>query len=182
MSDVCRMTGSSNKTYTQPLADVFFHMQMRYSRYMQIKITTSKNMNFAGYSRMNILRLKSPIEKLNFTDFTTRHHSIHWHFFWSSCTRWYLRSVRLGRQIAAHLVVFFKALDDSQKIFFRQTNGWPFASAFDSTWPTSSDFSYPIGAFFFFCGFFFFSCCWPSRGLNKLTFHHHPAHCLNSTE
>jgi hypothetical protein len=57
MSDVCRMTGSSNKTYTQPLADVFFHMQMSYSRYAN-KNHDDKKDEFCGDSRMNILRLR----------------------------------------------------------------------------------------------------------------------------
>jgi uncharacterized C2H2 Zn-finger protein len=63
--------------YTQqPLAEVFFHMQMSYSRYANKNHDVQKD-EFFGDSRMNILRLKSPIEKLNFTDFTISHNSIH---------------------------------------------------------------------------------------------------------
>jgi hypothetical protein len=55
---------------------VFFHMQMSYSRYANKNHDVKKD-EFCGDSRMNILRLKSPIEKLNFTDFTISHNSIH---------------------------------------------------------------------------------------------------------
>jgi hypothetical protein len=51
-------------------------MQMSYSRYAN-KNHDDKKDEFFGDSRMNILRLKSPIEKLNFTDFTISHNSIH---------------------------------------------------------------------------------------------------------
>ncbi len=158
--------------YTQqPLAEVFFHMQMSYSRYANKNHDDKKDEFLRAFTDEH-----SPTEiadwKLNFwfydkiISFDRLVHGdtcalpvlagIDWALIWLSAGRLPknnfvekqtvgllpARSIRLGQ----HLPIF----------------------------------SYPIGAFSFAA--FSFSCCWPSRGLNKLTFHHHPAHCLNSTK